>query len=176
MIDKENSKPLRIFGIVTVLFWLSHLLFLPPIKNSIPEMRRERLETREMRQVIPDMYKSEENLEAEHARSVRAVIIMLVIIAVGVLSGILLRAMRLAGWIMAFVLCSGFLLLHVADRARYYPDVWGRMQVIFTLLLPLHPVRVIYYEVVTPLFFIVTIMFLTRKPVLRFFVARSKPR
>ena len=173
MIDKENSKPLRIFGIVTVLFWLSHLLFLPPIKNMTPEMGREIAATREMRRGIPDMYRSEENLEAEHARSVRAMIIMLVIIAVGVLSGILLLAMRLAGWIMAIVLCSGFLLLHITGLARYYPDVWGRIKVVFVLMLPLHPVRVIYNEVVTPLFFIGAIVFLGRKSVFQQMITRK---
>ncbi len=165
MIDKENNKPLRIFGIVTILFWLSHLLFLPPIKEMAPEMRREIAGTREMRKVVPDMYKSEAGLEAEHARSVRALVIMLFMIAAGVLSGILLLTMRPAGWIMALVLCSGFLLLHIAGLARYYPDVWGRIKVIFVLMLPLHPVRVIYYEIVTPLFFIGAIIFLGRRSV-----------
>jgi hypothetical protein len=173
MIDKENSKPLRIFGIVTVLFWLSHVLFLPPIKNMTPEMGREIAATREMRQVIPDMYKSEAGLEAEHARSVRAMTIMLLMIAAGVFSGILLLAMRVAGWIMAMVLCSGFLLLHITGLARYYPDVWGRINVIFVLMLPLHPARVIHNEVITPLFFISTILLLGRKSVFQQMITKE---
>lgn len=173
MIDKENSKPLLIFGIVTVLFWLSHLLFLPPIKNMTPEMGREIAATREMRKVVPDMYKSEAGLEAEHARSVRAMAIMLIMIAAGVLSGILLLTMRVAGWIMAMVLCSGFLLLHIAGLARYYPDVWGRITVVFILMLPLHPVWIIHNEVITPLFFISTIIFLGRKSVFQQMITRK---
>jgi hypothetical protein len=138
-----------------------------------PEMRREIAETREMRKVVPDMYKSEAGLEAEHARSVRAMVIMLFMIAAGVLSGILLLAMRLAGWIMAIVLCSGFLLLHIAGLARYYPDVWGRIKVIFILILPLHPAPIIYNEVITPLFFIGAIIFLGRKTVFQQMITRK---
>ena len=158
---------LRIFGIVTILFWLSHLVFLPPIKNITPEMSREIAETREMRKVVPDRYKSEAVLEVEYARSVRATVVMLLTIAAGVVSGILLLTLRFAGWIMAIVLCSGFLLLRIVGLLRYYPDVWGRIKVIFTLLLPLRPVPVIYNEVVTPLFFIGTIVFLARRSAFR---------
>ncbi len=165
---------LRIFGIVTILFWLSHLLFLPPVKSITPQMRREIAETREMRKVVPDMYKSEAVLEAEYARSLRATVVMLLTIAAGVVSGILLLTLRFTGWIMAIVLCAGFFLLRIVALLRYYPDVWGRIKVIFTLLLPLRPLSVVYNEVVTPLFFIGTIIFLTRKSVSRQLVARSK--
>jgi hypothetical protein len=167
---------LKIFGIVTILFWLSNLLFLPPVKNITPEMRREIAGTRDLRDVVPDMYKSEAVLEAEYARSVRSTVVMLLTIAAGVVSGILLLTLRFAGWIMAIVLCSGFLLLRIVGLLRYYPDVWGRIKVIFTLLLPLRPVPAIYSEIITPLFFIGTIIFLIRQPVSCQFVAGSKPR
>jgi hypothetical protein len=167
---------LRIFGIVTILFWLTLLLFLPPIKNITPTMKQEIAETREMRKVIPDMYKSEAVLEAEHARSVNAMITMLFMIAAGVISGILLLTLRFAGWIMAIVLCAGFLLLRIVGLLRYYPDVWGRIKVLFTLLLPLRPVPVIYNEIITPLFLAGTIIFLARRSVSRQLVAGGKRR
>ncbi len=167
---------LKIFGTVTILFWLSNLLFLPPVKTITPEMRREIAETREMRKVVPDMYKSESVLEAEYARSVRATVVMLLTITAGVVSGILLLTSRFAGWIMAIVLCSGLLLLRTVGLLRYYPDVWGRIKVLFTLLLPLRPVPVIYNEIITPLFLAGTIIFLARRSVSRQLVAGEKRR
>ncbi len=127
-----------------------------------------------MRRIVPDMYKFEAVLEVEYAHSVRSTVVMLLTITAGVVSGILLLTLRFAGWIMAIVLCAGFLLLRIVALFRYYPDVWGRIKVIFTLLLPLHPVPVIYSEIITPLFFIGTVAFLTRKSVSRQFIVRNK--
>lgn len=165
---------LRSFGIVTILFWLSHLLFLPPIKNITTEMRREIAETREMRESVPAMYKSDEALEAEHVRSVWTRVIMLFMIAAGVISGILLLIRKYQGWIMAIVLCAALFLLRIVGLLRYYPDVFGRMKVIFTIMMPLHPVPVIYNEIITPLFFIGSILFLARKSVARRLITGEK--
>jgi hypothetical protein len=165
---------IRTFGIITILFWASHLLFLPSIKTVTPEMQREMAERREMKELPPEMYKAAAKLNVEHTRAVQSMIMRLVMILAGVVSGVLLLMSRFTGWIMAIVLCAGFLVLRILGLLRYYPDVGGRIKVIFTLLVPQHPAPIIYNEVITPLFFIGSVFFLARKSVGRQLMTKGK--
>jgi hypothetical protein len=130
------KKDFAIFGILTILFWLSLSvwLFIYPIDIWM--------------QYEPASFWLTTGL-----------------ILAGVVSGVLLLVHPRSGRVLAMVLCTVVLAYRAWSLARSYPHISDRLHGIFFLLLPTNPVYVIHSEIITLAFYITTIVFLWRKQV-----------
>jgi hypothetical protein len=128
------KKPLAIFGVLTILFWSSFLVYV-------------------------FMYPLETWLRYEPLQFW----LSLGLILTGVISGVLLIVHPRSGRILAITLCAGLLAYRLWEILSSFPHIGERLHAIFFLLLPRKPVYVIHSEIVSVLFFIITIVFLGRK-------------
>ncbi len=160
-------KRLPVFGAVTVLFWTSLLFYLPPIQLT-SGLKKLASEVREARNIAPEYDRPQEEIEAVLIRSLRKEFTTsLIFIVVGTVSGVLIWRRRRSGAILAIGLCSLMLVLRVASWAWSYPHVLERLHVLFTIVFPRYPFQVIHNDIIGTLFFIGSIVLLTRRGVWR---------
>lgn len=164
MSDSKKGRPLTIFALLTILFWLSFLLFLPPF-YATHDIKSLISEAHEAKEFNPEMDKPGEVLEVQFIHSFRLAFVQsLLIIIGGVVSGILLLARRRFGQILAIVISAGMLILRVIDIGESL-HIWKRIYFIFVMWLPKRPFYVVHNDIIAVLFYIGTIFYLTRKSI-----------
>ena len=159
--DQLNRKS-KLLGVVTVLFWLSLLAYLPPI--TLTAQHKEFLaEAREAREYAPELIPPQAKLEAELQRALRRLFIeTVVVVLLGVLSGVLLIFHPFSGRLLAVTLCSAMLLMKVVSLLSSYPHIGQRLYFLFFVFLPKRPVFVIHNDVIATGFYIGTIVMLLK--------------
>ena len=146
---------------MTVLFWLSFLAYLPPVRLTA-EHKELVAEAREAREYAPQFDRPQEELEAELLRSFRRIFVRsAVVVLLGVLSGVLLIVHPFSGRLLAVTLCSAMLLMKVVSLVAS-PHIGQRLHFLFLVLLPKWPVYVIHNDVVATVFYIGSIAMLLR--------------
>lgn len=163
-VSDPKERPLTIFALLTILFWLSFLLYLPPF-YATHDIKSLISEAHEAKKFAAEMDKPQEVLEVQSIHSFRLAFIQsLLIIIAGVVSGILLLARRRSGQVLAIVICSGMLILRIVDIAQS-PYVWKRIYFIFVMWLPKRPFYIVHNDIIAVLFYIGTVVYLTRKSI-----------
>ena len=155
------NRKSTLLGVVTVLFWLSFLAYLP--RTTLTAEDKELVaEAREAREYAPEADRPREELEAELQRALRRVFSRWgVVVLLGVLSGVLLIVHPRSGRPLAVTLCSAMLLMKVVSFVSSYPHIGQRLQILFLVLLK-WPAYVIHNDLVATVFYIGTIVMLLR--------------
>lgn len=169
--DEFNTKRiLTVYGLVTILFWISYSFYLPPVVIT-PEMKSL---VSEARQFAPELDTTEELLTAQLIRSSRiAFAKSILMIITGVISGILIMRLKRWGRTLAVALCSVMLVIHFLKFVVRHGNIQESLYATYVQLMRQFPLRVIHLDIIAPLFFITTIIFLTRKSVSRAFDHRN---
>jgi len=171
-------RTLRIFGIVTVVFWLSFCIYLPPLapKPKVKEFVAQLEQIpKELKKLAPAVNKPGAELEAQlRAELLNIYILLLCMIIVGVTSGLLLLARRRIGQVLAITLCSLMLLIRVVGLVESHPRSLDQFVGTYIMMLKHFPVHLLHGEVFAVLFAIFSIVFLTRKRVSEQFGAAQK--
>jgi hypothetical protein len=121
---------IRNFGFVSVLLWLSFLIYLPPFQ-SVPHIL-------------------EQELTLEFIKSYA-------LLFFGVTSGVLMFYRYKIGKIIAIVLASIVLCLRVV---ALFPNVSQKSYALYVLMLQQKPIRVIHNDIILPLFMVFTVLYL----------------
>jgi len=155
------NRKSTLLGVVTVLFWLSFLAYLP--RTTLTAEDKELVaEAREAREYAPEANRPQEELEAELQRALGRVFSRwVVVVLLGVLSGVLLIVHPRSGRLLAVTLCSAMLLMKVVSLLSSYPHIGQRLQILFLVLLK-WPAYVIHNDLVGTVFYIGTIVMLLR--------------
>jgi len=165
---------LKIFSLITIVFWLSFLAYLPPfipepnVKGLISEVE----ESKEMMKLVPESNKPPDVIEAEFHHQLKiAHMKCAVIIALGAVSGLLMLFRKRSGQILAIALCALTLCYFVFSVVASItgPHGWDSIMRLFTIFFPQHPLMVIHNEIIGTIFKIATLVYLTRKSVSRHF-------
>jgi hypothetical protein len=171
-------RTLRIFGIVTVVLWLSFCIYLPPVapKPKVKEFVAQVEQTpQELRKLAPAVNKPSAELEAQlRAELLNIYILLLFVIIVGVTSGLLLLARRRIGRVLAIILCSVMLLVRAVGLVESHPRSLDQFVGTYIVMLKHFPVHLLHGELFAVLFAIFSIVFLTRKGVSEQFGAAQK--
>ena len=177
----SSTRSLYAFGIITVVFWLSFLIYLPPIapspkiKEPVAEAKRALEELPFLKKLVPELDKPSSELEAQLRREFLASYIkLLFLIIVGVISGILLLAKRRIGQVLAIALCSLCLISRVVGLLRIHPSTWEDWIAFYSAMLKNLPVDLIHKGILASVFFLFSVIFLTRRSVSRQFCRRPK--
>jgi hypothetical protein len=170
--DISSKLSIKIFAICTILFWFSYVFYLPPfiqrpdIKGLMnegygmyslfnPNISKEQLEDR----IIIEFYFTYAKL--------------LFFIIAGITAGLFIYKLRRFGQIAAIVLCSMVLATRLFVLLREYPHVFQRIKTIYVFMLSQTPLQVIHKDIIGPIFFVFSIIFLSRLSVKRNFARTS---
>ena len=169
MVDISSRKAIRVFGICTVILWLSYVIYLPPFVQS-PNIKGLINEGYEMyKSDHPNV--SKQQLEAKLFLSIffsyaKAAIF----IVTGVIAGLFIFRHKRIGRILALVLCIVMLGGRVFTLLMAYPNIIDRLKVIYVFLLSHTPLAIIHKDIVAPIFFIISIVYLFKKSVAQKFM------
>ena len=171
---KVQTNRISMFGIITIFFWGSHLFYVLPGLIT-PEIVAKRIisEARASVGVPPEsLYmaskdnSSQLQLDTAMANEVQQdAAAYLVPIILGMLSGILLLFRSKWGQRLAIILCAWMIFCRVLSWARHPDLILPSLKFVFISLLPQRPIEVIHKDIILPLIFIGTIIFLTRPSV-----------
>lgn len=167
MIQRITARTIILFGCLTIIFWVAtvtpSLLWL--YSDGPGSMAREMYQQDiipEIEAVVPALNLTQEEFVAKVRREFEISIAAgLVVAIIGVVSGVLLIARRRAGRIIAISLCSLVFLrwfisiIRLAIHTSFSP-------VIFQLVTLPYGIQ---EQVINPMFFIFTVVLLTRKSV-----------
>jgi len=181
--SNSSTRSLYAFGIITVVFWLSFLIYLPPIapspkiKEPVAEVKRALEEFPLLKKFVPELDKPSSELEAQLRREFLASYIKwLFMIIVGVISGVLLLAQRRTGQVLAIALCSVALIGRAVGLLISHPPTWEGWIALYSAMLKYSPVGLIHKDILSYVFFIFSVIFLTRRSVSGQFARRPKRR
>ena len=160
------KKAINIFSICTMLMWISFLIYLPPFVKS-PNVKGLVEEGNQM-YTLTHPGVSEQDLEQKinhslligYAKSFAYILI-------GILSGILLYKRKRIGKYIAIILCSLFFWGKLYAILSSYPNILERLKFLYVIFLRHRPLLVMHADIVAPLFYIFTIVFLLNKSVSR---------
>jgi hypothetical protein len=164
---------LRVFSLATVVFWLSQVPYLPPIAKT-PDIRGLAREGHEAEQrlgeaVLGRPRRSQEQLEQGIAFDLRRLLVAhAVVIAVGVVSGILIWHRKRIGQRLAVSLCAVLLLTQLATLLKGGFSL-ERLYAAYVLALSFHPVQTLHLTYLGTAFQIMSIVYLLNKRVSRRF-------
>jgi hypothetical protein len=152
-----------LLAMVTIAFWLSFLAYLPPLAPA-PKIEEFMAEAREAREFLSAMGRSPEELESELRTALRADYIRtVVIVLLGLTSGVLLIANPPFGRIFAVVLCSSMLLTKLVGLLSSYPHIGPRLHFLLFVFLPSRPVYAIHHDIISTAFWVGTVVILLRR-------------
>jgi hypothetical protein len=169
LLDIPSNTSIRVFGICTIILWLSYVVYLPPfvegpdIKSLVndgysmyvlehPNVSKQQLEMR----LLLSIYLS-------YAKAV-------ILIIAGVMAGFFIIRYKKIGRIIALVLCFIMLGSRVLALLIAYPNTIDNLKVIYVFLLSRRPLEIIHRDIIAPIFFILSIFYLFKKSVIHKFV------
>jgi hypothetical protein len=162
-IEGKLNRRSTLLATVTIAFWLSFLAYLPPLAPA-PKIEEFMAEVGEAREFVSAMRQSPEELESELRTALRADYIRtVVIVLLGLTSGVLLIANPPFGRIFAVILCSSMLLTKLAGLLSVYPHVGARLHFLLFVFLRSRPVYVIHHDIISTAFWVGTIVILVRR-------------
>ena len=142
------NKRIKIFGIITILAWSTYIYDL---------------------QYHPFVNLPSEWIESEEAIRKELLwnwTITLFILGIGIYSGITIFLKKKHGRIIAIGLSLCMLALKFWSLIiKSYPDTLERIYALFAIFLKKHPFLVITYDILLPVFYMTTLVVLTRKSV-----------
>jgi hypothetical protein len=147
-----------------MVLWISFLIYLPPFVKS-PNVKGLVEEGNQM-YTLTHPGVSKQDLEQKlnyslligYAKSFAYILI-------GILSGVLLYKRKRIGKYIAIILCSLFFLGKLYAILSSYPNILERLKSLYVIFISHRPLLVIHVDIVAPLFFIFTIVFLLNKSV-----------
>ena len=149
-----------------MILWLSFLIYLPPFTKS-PNVKGLVEDSYQMiNQLSPETSKQdwEQKLNLSlfiiYAKFFTSIII-------GTISGILIYKRKRIGKYIAIILCSLFIAGRLYSILSSYPNILERLKTLYVTFLTYNPLQVIHSDIVAPIFFIFTIVFLLNKSVSR---------
>jgi hypothetical protein len=152
------------------------LIHLPPIaptpktKEVVAEAKRALEELPFLKKFVPELDKPSSELEAQlHREFLASYIKLLFVIIVGVISGILLLAQRRIGQVLAIALCSMCVISRVVGLLTLHPSTWEDWIALYSAMLKYMPVDLIHKGILANVFFLFSVIFLTRRSVSRQF-------
>jgi len=147
----------------TIVFWLSFLAYLPPLAPA-PKIEEFMAAAREAQSFLSAFGRSPEELESELRTALRADYVRtVVIVSLGLASGVLLIVRPSAGRILAVSLCSLMLLTKLVGLLSTYPHIGQRLHFLFFVFLPSRPVYVIHHDIIGTAFYVSTVVTLLRR-------------
>ena len=164
MIDISSKKTIHIFAVCTIFLWLSYLIYLPPFV-PVPNVK-ELVDNSYQMYSLNNPVVSKQTLEKKLLSSIYfAYAKAFIFILVGIISGILIYKQKRLGRILAIFLC----LVMLAGRAfalfREYPNITERLYALYVFLLSQRPLPIIHRDIIAPIFFIFSIIFLFNRTV-----------
>jgi uncharacterized membrane protein HdeD (DUF308 family) len=174
MLATNYSRFLTAFGIATIIMWLSYLVYLPPF-IARPNVQSLAEESWKAKEFIHEKYQSQQDMENKINRTLYVAYAKgYTMIILGILAGFLLIVRKQIGRYLAMILAlimMGGRIVAAVMNPRGIAE-WFRM--IYGYLLVHKPIIIIHRDVIAPLFFIFTILFLLNKSVSRIFTAREQ--
>lgn len=164
MIDISSIKTIHIFASCTILFWLSFLIYLPPFAPT-PNIKGLIEEGYEMYSLDnPDA--SKQDLENRIIKSIHfSYANSFFFILIGFISGVLIYRKKRIGRYLAIILCLVMLASRAYSFLKGYPHIFDRLYALYVLALSQYPFRIIHNDIIAPIFFIISIVFLFNKSV-----------
>jgi len=121
-------------------------------------------EAREARGFLSVFGRSPEELESELRTALRVDYAhRIVIVSLGLASGVLLIVRPSAGRILAVTLCSLMLMTKLVGLLSAYPYIGQRLHFLFLVFLPSRPVYVIHHDIISTAFYVGTVVTLLRR-------------
>jgi hypothetical protein len=160
MADLKNNRFLKLFGICTIIYWVSLIVYVPPIA-PIPNIRGLLGEIdNDFKREVLKWHKPDEIIEAKVMKDVMFHFAkQYAIILLGVSSGILIIMRRRIGKIIALCLCSFFIIIKIMSIADRYPYYFQQMKMFYDYA----PGTVIYIDIVGTIFMLFTILYLATR-------------
>jgi len=170
LFDISSRKTIRMFGIYTVIFWLSYVIYLPPFVQS-PNIKGLIDEGYEMYKSDHPNASKQQLVETKLYLSFIFLYAKLAFfIVTGIISGLFIFGHKRIGRILALVLCIVMLGSRVLAFLMAYPNIIHRLRVIYVFLLSYTPLAVIHKDIVTPIFLLMSIVYLFKKSVAQEFL------
>jgi len=86
-------------------------------------------------------------------------------ILVGIISGVLIYRQKRIGRYLAIILCLVMLAGRAYSFLKGYPHIFDRLYALYVLALSQYSFRIIHNDIIAPIFFIISIVFLFNKSV-----------
>ena len=171
MTSDNYNRALTIFGIGIIVLWLSYVIYFPPFV-AWPDAKGLAKEVWESK-LSQEMYQSQNDIENRFNRSLyvaysKAYLMTLL----GVAAGVLILARRKAGRYLALLLAILMIGSRIFAAVRCSGGITGWFKMIYVFLLSRTPITVIHKDIIDPLFFVFTIMFLSNRSVITHFAAK----
>ena len=162
MTDLLKHRFLTLFGILTIIFWLSLIVYLPPIAK-IPNVKEMLAEIDNSFKVdVLNMNEQNHIIEERALWSINIQYIKdIIMIFLGVGGGVLIIMRRNTGRIIALCLCSYAIIIKILSIFNRYPNYYQSMKLFYDN----YPVHVIHLDIVSSIYFIVTITYLLNRSV-----------
>jgi hypothetical protein len=160
----SSIKTIHIFACCTILFWLSFLIYLPPFVAS-PNINGLTEEGYEMSRLNnPEV--SKQDLENKFNKSLYfAYAKSFFFILIGVISGVLIYIQKRIGRYLAIILCLVMLSGRAYSFLKAYLHIFDRLYALYVLALPSHPMQIIHNDIIAPIFFLISIVFLFKRTI-----------
>jgi len=173
MFAANYNRFLTAFGIATIILWLSYLFYLPPF-ITIPNIKGLVQESWKAREFIQEKYQSQQDMENKINRNLYIAYAKgYAMIILGILAGILLLIKKQIGRYLAMTLAFIMIGSRIAAAVMNPRGIVEWFRMIYGCLLIHQPIIIIHRDIIAPLFFIFTILFLLNKSVSRIFTARE---
>ncbi len=155
-----SHRMTSILGVMTILFWASHLLYLPPF-HSKPDIKGLSKDVFQAREFSPKKYESQQEIENDLNESLSALYhrAYLLILA-GILSGVLLLVRNKHGILLAIAMALLMLATRIIGMFGYHRGVLAWFKVVYGYLLFVMPIQVIHKDILGPILFIFSLVFL----------------
>jgi hypothetical protein len=179
-VDGERSvawagrRAITVFGVVTVVFWLSFAVFPRPIPPLVPLPDVSGV----LKEMVPWIRQQDPALnrpDADVLASVRRDIVVILArtwlqVAAGVASGLLIARRRRSGRALAIALCGALLGFFLLSQGRH---IWNHHLVALWTALAQHLPLTVLRWVIDVLFCVGTLAYLTRRQVAVQFARRE---
>jgi len=171
MTSDNYNRALTIFGIATIVLWLSYVIYLPPfvawpnVKGIAQEVWDSKLGQ--------EIYQSQNDIENRFNRSLYVAYSKAYLMTIlGVAAGFLILAKRKIGRYLALLLAILMIGSRIFAAVRCSGGITGWFKMIYVFLLSRTPITVIHKDIITPLFFVFTIVFLSNSSVITRFTPK----
>ncbi len=172
MIDVKFGRASTAFGICTMAMWLSYLAYLPPFV-AWPDVSGVAKAVWDTKECSPGKFQSQADVEKKLSRSLYIAYSRAYAMAIcGVIAGGLLVAKRRSGRYLALALATLMIGGRILAAATHPGGMAAWFRIIYGDLLLYSPVATVHKDIVSPLFFIFTIVFLCHKSVAINFAGR----
>jgi len=158
-------RTLTVFGVCTITMWLSYLAYLPPVV-AWPNVTGVAKEVWKAKDCAPGKFQSQDDVERRLRRSLYIAYSRAYAMTIfGIIAGALLVAKRRSGRYLALALATIMIGGRIVAAATHPSGIAAWFRIIYGDLLFYSPVATVHKDILSPLFFIFTIVFLCNKSV-----------